>query len=150
MAEQKYPWAVVGAGDGFICARNGKNGIPETGCHYYVYRQDAQQEADWTNEAEGITDAPRFDRGGNTRLHELKKCPREWEPPEYIKRMSVERANLMDKIKKLEDFLEEHESIDMADSYLMNQQLDVMQEYVNILTTRIVHDTTKEKVKRNE
>ena len=86
------------------------------------------------------------------KLNEINQCPKPWEPPEYIKRMSVERANLMDKIKKLEDFLDDHDGIviDMADSYLMNQQLDVMQEYVNILTTRIVHDTTKEKAKRNE
>lgn len=61
MDEKKYPWVVVEAGDGFICARNGKDGIPETGYHYYVEWQDAQQEADWNNEAEGITDAPRFD-----------------------------------------------------------------------------------------
>lgn len=91
-----------------------------------------------------------YKRGEITDLHELKECPRKWEPPEYIKRMSVERANLMDKIKKLEDFLDDHDDIDMADSYLMNQQLDVMYEYVNILTTRIVHDTMKEKAKRNE
>lgn len=91
-----------------------------------------------------------YTRGKSTRLHELKECPRKWESPEYIKRMSIERANLMDKIKKLEDVLDDHDGIDMADSYLMNQQLDVMQEYVNILTTRIVHDTTKEKAKKNE
>ena len=57
----RYPWVVVEAGDGFICARNGKDGTPETGYHYYVEWQDAQQEADWNNQAEGITDAPRFD-----------------------------------------------------------------------------------------
>jgi hypothetical protein len=84
------------------------------------------------------------------KLNEINQCPKPWEPPEYIKRMSVERANLLDKIKKLEDFLEDHDGIDMADSYLMHQQVYVMQEYVNILTTRIVHDTTKEKAKRNE
>lgn len=44
MDEKKYPWVVVEAGDGFICARNGKDGIPETGYHYYVEWQDAQQE----------------------------------------------------------------------------------------------------------
>lgn len=61
MNENKNPWVVVEAGDGFICARNGKDNVPETGNHYYVEWQDAQQEADWNNEAEGITDAPRFD-----------------------------------------------------------------------------------------
>lgn len=93
-----------------------------------------------------------YTRGESTRLHELEECPRKWEPPEYIKRMSVERNNLMDKIKNLEDFLDDHEGIiiDMADSYLMHQQIKVMQQYVDILTTRIVHDTTKEKAKQNE
>lgn len=91
-----------------------------------------------------------YTRGSSTMLHELKECPRKWEPPEYIKRMSVERANLLDKIKKLEDFLEDHEGIDMADSYLMHHQINIMQKYIDILTTRIVHDTTKEKAKRNE
>ena len=32
----------------------------------------------------------------------------------------------------------------------MHQQINIMQKYVDILTTRIVHDTTKEKAKRNE
>lgn len=93
-----------------------------------------------------------YPRGYSTRLHELKECPKKWEPPEYIKRMSVERNNLMDKIKNLEDFLDDHKGIviDMADSYLMHQQIYIMQKYVDILTTRIVHDTTKEKAKRNE
>lgn len=90
--------------------------------------------------------------GEPVKLNEIKQCPKPWEPPEYIKRMSVERANLLDKIKKLEDFLENHDGIviDMADSYLMHQQINIMQKYVDILTTRIVHDTTKEKAKRNE
>lgn len=93
-----------------------------------------------------------YTRGETTRLCALKECPRKWEPPEYIKRMSVERASLLDKIKKLEDFLDDHDGIviDMADSYLMHQQINIMQKYVDILTTRIVHDTTKEKAKRNE
>ena len=86
------------------------------------------------------------------KLNKINQCPKPGEPPEYIKRMSVERANLMDKIKKLEDFLDDHDGIviDMADSYLMHQQINIMQKYVDILTTRIVHDTTKEKAKRNE
>lgn len=93
-----------------------------------------------------------YTRGEPTRLCALKECPRKWEPPEYIKRMSVERASLMDKIKRLEAFMDDHDGIviDMADSYLMHQQINIMQKYVDILTTRIVHDTTKEKAKRNE
>lgn len=61
MTEVKYPWVVVVVGDGYAVARNGKDGTPEMGYHYYAEWQDAQQEADWNNEAEGITDAPRFD-----------------------------------------------------------------------------------------
>lgn len=40
-----------------------------------------------------------YPRGYSPRVHELKECPRKWEPPEYIKRMSVERANLLEKSK---------------------------------------------------
>ena len=61
MDEKKYPWVVVAAGDGFIFARKGKDGMQESGFHYYVEWQDAQDEADWRNEDDGITDAPRFD-----------------------------------------------------------------------------------------
>lgn len=53
---------------------------------------------------------------------------------------------------RMEGFLDDHDGIviDMADSYLMHQQIYIMQKYVDILTTRIVHDTTKEKAKQNE
>lgn len=62
MTEVKYPWVVVVVGSGgYAAARNGKDGTPEMGCHYYAEWEDAQQEADWYNEADGITDAPRFD-----------------------------------------------------------------------------------------
>lgn len=112
-------------------------------CDYYALRMGSYGE---------LYRCCAYTRGDSTRLHELKKCPRKWEPPEYIKRMSAERNNLLDKIKKLEDFLDDHDGIviDMADSYLMHQQIGIMQKYVDILTTRIVHDTTKEKAKRNE
>lgn len=69
MTEVKYPWVVVLVDDGFAAARNGKDGTPEMGCHYYTEWQDAQQ-------------------------------------------------------------------------------IRIMQQYVDILTTRIVHDTTKEKAKK--
>ena len=61
MDEKEYPWVVVFVGDGYAAARNGKNGTPEMGYHYYAEWQDAQQEADRYNKACGITDAPRFD-----------------------------------------------------------------------------------------
>lgn len=59
MSEVKYPWVVVPVGDGYTVARNGKDGIPEVGYHYYLDRHDAEEEADWQNECEGITDASR-------------------------------------------------------------------------------------------
>lgn len=61
MSEVKYPWVVVVVGDGYAVARNGRDGVPEMGNHYYPEACDAQEEADWRNESEGITDAPRFD-----------------------------------------------------------------------------------------
>lgn len=61
MTEKKYPWVAVVVGGVYAAARNGKNGTPEMGCHYFAEWQDAQQEADRYNEADGITDAPRFD-----------------------------------------------------------------------------------------
>ena len=61
MSEVKYPWVVVVVGDGYAVARNGQDGVPEMGNHYYPEACNAQEEADWLNTAEGITDAPRFD-----------------------------------------------------------------------------------------
>lgn len=61
MTEKKYPWVVVVVGDGYAVARNGKDGTLDV-TNYYAEWLDAQDEADWrNNEAEGITDAPRFD-----------------------------------------------------------------------------------------
>lgn len=60
MNEKKYPWVVVVVGDGYAVARNGKDGTPDV-TNYYAEWLDAQDEADWRNEDEGITDAPRFD-----------------------------------------------------------------------------------------
>lgn len=57
----KYPWVVVVVGDGYAVARNGRDGVPEMCNHYYPEACDAQEEADWLNEHEGITDAPRLD-----------------------------------------------------------------------------------------
>lgn len=61
MPEVKYSWVVVVVGDGYAVARNGLDGVPEMGNHYYPEAGDAQEEADWRNELEGITDAPRLD-----------------------------------------------------------------------------------------
>ena len=61
MTEAKYPWVVVVVGDGYAVARNGLDGVPEMGDHYYAEAGDAQEAADWLNESECTTDAPRFD-----------------------------------------------------------------------------------------
>ena len=47
--EVKYPWVVVPVGDGYTVARNGKDGIPEVGYHYYLDRHDAE-DAEWRND----------------------------------------------------------------------------------------------------
>lgn len=60
MSEVKNAWVVVVVGDGYAVARNGLDGVPEMGNHYYPEAGDAQEEADWRNESEGITDAPRI------------------------------------------------------------------------------------------
>ena len=52
MAEVKYPWVVVEVGDGYTVARNGRDGIPEVGYHYYLERQDAEEDAEWRNDNE--------------------------------------------------------------------------------------------------
>lgn len=46
MSEKKYPWVVVVVGDGYAVARNGRDGVPEMGNHYYAEADDAQGEAD--------------------------------------------------------------------------------------------------------
>lgn len=52
MSEVKYPWVVVEVGDGYTVARNGRDGIPEVGYHYYLERQDAEEDAEWRNDNE--------------------------------------------------------------------------------------------------
>ena len=51
MSEVKYPWVVVVVGDGYAVARNGLDGVPEMGDHYYAEAGDAQEAADWLNES---------------------------------------------------------------------------------------------------
>lgn len=50
MSEVKYPWVVVPVGDGYTVARNGRDGIPEVGYHYYLDRHDAEEDAEWRND----------------------------------------------------------------------------------------------------
>lgn len=52
MSEVKYPWVVVPVGDGYTVARNGRDGIPEVGYHYYLDRHDAEEDAEWRNDNE--------------------------------------------------------------------------------------------------
>lgn len=61
MSEVKYPWVVLVVGDGYAVARNGLDGVPDMVDHYYAEVGDAQEVADWLNEPESITDAPRLD-----------------------------------------------------------------------------------------
>lgn len=50
--EVKHPWVVVPVGDGYAIARNGEDGVPEVGYHYYLERQDAEADAEWWNNDE--------------------------------------------------------------------------------------------------
>ncbi len=52
--EVKYPWVVVVVGDGYAVARNGRDGVPEMGNHYYAEACDAQEEADRLNGRVGL------------------------------------------------------------------------------------------------
>ena len=52
MSEVKYPWVVVVVGDGYTVARNGKDGTPDVGNHWYLDKRDAEEDAEWRNDNE--------------------------------------------------------------------------------------------------
>lgn len=52
MTEAKYPWVVVVVGDGYAVARNGKDGTPDVGNHWYLDKRDAEEDAEWRNDNE--------------------------------------------------------------------------------------------------
>lgn len=60
MSEVKYEWVVIEVGCGYIVARNGPYGYPDTLDHYYMDEDNAQHVADQLNGYADIPDAPRF------------------------------------------------------------------------------------------
>ena len=61
MNENKNPWVVLVVRDFYVVARNGSDGSPDIFDSMYYDWHDAQERADWMNDEDGITDAPRFD-----------------------------------------------------------------------------------------
>lgn len=60
MSEVKYEWVVIEVGYGYVVARNGQYGYPDTLDHFYMDADNAQHVADQLNGHADITDAPRF------------------------------------------------------------------------------------------
>lgn len=60
----------------------------------------------------------------------------------HITRMMVERNELSERLRKLEDFMssDTYESLNKFQKYLMEKQRGVMKEYLDILITRITSD----------
>lgn len=61
MDENKNPWVVVVVNDFYVVARNGSQRTPEVFDRTYYDWEEAQERADWMNDSNGVTDAPRFD-----------------------------------------------------------------------------------------
>lgn len=61
MTENKNPWVVLVVQEFYVVARNGSDGTPDIFDRTYYDWHDAQERADWMNDGDGITDAPRFD-----------------------------------------------------------------------------------------
>ena len=60
MSELKYEWVVIEVGYGYVVARNGPYGYPDTLDHFYMDADNAQHVADQLNGHADITDASRF------------------------------------------------------------------------------------------
>ena len=59
---------------------------------------------------------------------------------DYIERMKNERDELSEKLEKLNRFrCQNSHMLDKTEWYLMKNQQNVMQEYVDILNARIAH-----------
>lgn len=73
---------------------------------------------------------------------------------EHIERMKVELKELEEKIEKLTVFLDkECENPKVTDRYqrtLLGRQLDYMEDYKDILQSRIEYDTKKNEVKNDK
>ena len=62
---------------------------------------------------------------------------------DHIARMVKEKADLQTKLQKLDEFIrgDKFYSLNKFQKYLLSEQKEVMQKYLDILTTRITSDT---------
>lgn len=64
---------------------------------------------------------------------------------DYIYRMMDERKDLVEKYEKLTGFKRNnYHNLDDTERYLMKEQAEVIDTYINILDARISHATLKE------
>ena len=70
---------------------------------------------------------------------------------DYIYRMMDERKDLVEKYEKLTKFKRNnYHNLDNTERYLMKEQAEVIDTYINILDARISHATLKEQLKEDE
>ena len=70
---------------------------------------------------------------------------------DYIYSMMDERKDLVEKYEKLTRFKNNnYHNLDDTERYLMKEQAEVIDTYINILDARISHDTLKEQLKEDE
>ena len=70
---------------------------------------------------------------------------------DYIYRMMDERKDLVEKYEKLTRFKNNnYHNLDDTECYLMKEQAEVIDTYINILDARISHATLKEQLKEDE
>ena len=70
---------------------------------------------------------------------------------DYIYRMLDERKDLVEKYEKLTRFKNNnYHNLDDTERYLMKEQAEVIDTYINILDARISHATLKEQLKEDE
>lgn len=70
---------------------------------------------------------------------------------DYIYRMMDERKDLVEKYEKLTRFKNNnYHNLDDTERYLMKEQAEVVDTYINILDARISHATLKEQLKEDE
>ena len=70
---------------------------------------------------------------------------------DYIYRMMDERKDLVEKYEKLTRFKRNnYHNLDDTERYLMTEQAEVIDTYINILDARISHATLKDQLKEDE
>ena len=70
---------------------------------------------------------------------------------DYIYRMMDERKDLVEKYEKLTRFKNNnYHNLDDTERYLMKEQAEVIDTYINIIDARISHATLKEQLKEDE